>query len=174
MSPPTRRRARRPVEWLRVRRSTTGVFPRRPLDRILRRKKGGKRAQVALASMLATASDAHFDDLPFMRGPFRAALGYAARNHDTPRSARNIPRASGDLLCDGEQQKDQHCRHGSRLSTGRLPVQLHSELRLARRVRLRRNQPEVREVEVLLRGAPGHPIEEVERFRTNVEAQAAR
>jgi hypothetical protein len=42
-------------------------------------KKGGKRAQVALASMLATASDAHFDDLPLISFLVFSAMGGVMR-----------------------------------------------------------------------------------------------
>ena len=42
-------------------------------------KKGGKRAQVALASMLATASDAQFDDLPFTSFLVFSAMGGVMR-----------------------------------------------------------------------------------------------
>jgi Tetracyclin repressor-like, C-terminal domain len=67
-------------------------------------KKGGKRAQVALASMLATASDAHFDDLPLisflvfsaMGGVMRATLEGGA----PPRVVRPL-RKQLALLCRG-------------------------------------------------------------------------
>jgi len=67
-------------------------------------KKGGKRAQAALASMLATASDAQFDDLPFtsflvfsaMGGVMRAVLEGGA----PPRTVRPL-RKQLALLCRG-------------------------------------------------------------------------
>ena len=67
-------------------------------------KKAGKRAQAALASMLATASDAHFDDLTFtsvlvfsaMGGVMRAILEAGA----PPRTVRLLRRQLV-LLCRG-------------------------------------------------------------------------
>ena len=52
-------------------------------------KKVGKRAQAALASMLATASDAQFDDLAFTSLLVFSAMGGAAKLRLFP-SARSI------------------------------------------------------------------------------------
>src|SRR5258705_357933 len=67
-------------------------------------RKTGKRAQLALASMLATASDAHFEDLPLTSFLVFSALGGVMRaileGGAQPRVVRSV-REQLVLLCRG-------------------------------------------------------------------------